>query len=171
MTLESVPALSKVVPDQGPVPAEGFSDGKENTQFVLEFIRNWGPDWPAHRKNFPRFIAEDIVYENSGFPIYRGKNNVLAALDAAHEATGMVRIDIDLRSAFSHEDHVVVERYERWYDAKGNAVLREPVPIVGVFVVKNGLITAFRDYFDPSIIRGALRGDGVIGEIFGQDAP
>ena len=99
-------------------------------------------------------LDENIVYQNVGLPIINGRHRVL----------NLLRRGLDMRSAgFEVKIHRIA--------AEGTSVLTERTDalifgafraqfwVCGVFEVRNGKITLWRDYFDfLDILKATVRG-------------
>ncbi|MFZ5601784.1 MAG: limonene-1,2-epoxide hydrolase family protein [Pseudomonadota bacterium] len=97
-------------------------------------------------------IADDCVYQNVPFHTARGKRNVAKALQGMGKA--MTEFKVDMINIASNGDVVMTERV----DTLGGKFFRAELPVMGVFVVKNGKITEWRDYFDWSLSFGKFIG-------------
>jgi len=89
-----------------------------------------------------RFVAPDCAYQNMPFPPVHGPGGVRDVLAGFFKITGPVRIEI-LRQAAAG-DYVWNERLDHFAPPGGRAFA---LPVAGAFVVKNGLISEWRDYF------------------------
>jgi len=88
------------------------------------------------------YFSDDAVYHNIPMAPVEGKA-------AIREVFGMFlppseRIEFEMRNIAAAGDVVFTERVDRFVLAGRNVEL----PVAGVFELKNGLITAWRDYFD-----------------------
>jgi limonene-1,2-epoxide hydrolase len=63
--------------------------------------------------------------------------------------------DYEIRNIAANGDTVLTERIDR----VGPPGLTAPVPVMGVFEVRNGKITAWRDYFDSALAGKLLGGE------------
>jgi len=110
-----------------------------NERLIHEFCAAW------RRKNIDEllgFFAADAVYHNMPMGPLHGT-------DAIREAFGMFvtpaeHIEFDVLAIASSDDLVFTERIDR-FTMMGRTVA---LPVAGVFVVQNGKIAAWRDYFD-----------------------
>ena len=91
-------------------------------------------------------LAEDVVYQNMPLPPVTGRQGVKDTLDAL---LGMAAASgWEVLRELSSDDLVMNERVD-WFEVNGK---RLELPVMGVFEVKGGVITAWRDYFDlPTI--------------------
>ncbi|HVL02631.1 MAG TPA: limonene-1,2-epoxide hydrolase family protein [Dongiaceae bacterium] len=97
-------------------------------------------------------IAEDCVYKNVPFHTARGKRNVVKAFQAMGKA--VTEFKVDMLNIATNGNVVLTERV----DTLGGKYFRAELPIMGVFVVKDGKITEWRDYFDWSLSFGKFVG-------------
>ncbi len=97
-------------------------------------------------------IDDSCVYQNVPFHTARGKHNVVKALQAMGKA--MTHFDVEMVNIACNGDVVLTERI----DTLGGKFFNVKLPLMGVFVVKNGKITEWRDYFDWSLSFGKFIG-------------
>jgi limonene-1,2-epoxide hydrolase len=139
--------MKKTTSSTGP---EESADVTADEALVLDFIDHWGPDFEGVRRAYARCLSEDIVNENLGFPTARGKEAVLELLAMFHDAWQFEKLAPEIRNVVSGAGVVVVERVDHAYDSDGNEI-GDPIPVVGVFEVRDGRICGWRDYFDPRL--------------------
>ena len=96
------------------------------------------------------FVAEDCVYKNVPFHTARGKQRI--SRDLGLLAKGMNSFKVDMIHIAVNGNVVMTERV----DTLGTRLASAAVPIMGCFVVENGKITQWRDYFDWSVGFGRL---------------
>ena len=99
------------------------------------------------------FIAEDCVYHNIPLDPVKGSAAIRATLDGFMQMLGSIEIDTLKQVAVG--DVVMNERVDSFTPA---GKPRYGLPVAGVFEVKNGKITAWRDYFD---VRQFSTGTGI----------
>jgi limonene-1,2-epoxide hydrolase len=117
---------------------------------VTRFIALWEePD------GFPRavdtYFTADTVWENHGLLTTTGPEEALGFYRQFGGQTGMAGMKIDVlaiaeTSGESGGAKVLTERIDWILDAAGQAVMK--VPVMGIFEIAGGRITAWRDYFD-----------------------
>ena len=112
----------------------------ENLQRVRSFINAWKRN---DLDEIMSFFAEDCVYHNIPLEPMKGAKAIRAALDGFMQMLGAIEIDTKLQIAVG--DTVMNERIDT-FSPPGKG--RYGLPVAGVFVVKNGKITVWRDYFD-----------------------
>ena len=115
------------------------------SQIVTDFIALWEePD------GFPQavdtYFTADTVWENHGLITTRGPEEAIGFYDQFGAATGMAGMKIDVLAMAETGAKVLTERVDYILDAGGETVMT--VPVMGIFEVEGGRITAWRDYFD-----------------------
>jgi limonene-1,2-epoxide hydrolase len=126
-------------------PAETVGD------FVSAFIEAW-PDGDA--STLAGFFSDDAVYHNGPLAPVHGREAVVAALASMMELGGDVGVDIT--HLVAEGSVVMTERVDHWKDAEHTATLR----VAGICEVHDGVITAWRDYFDPAEFTAQVAGGG-----------
>lgn len=115
------------------------------SQIVSDFIALWEePD------GFPQavdtYFTPDTVWENHGLITTRGPEEAIGFYDQFGAATGMKGMRIDVTAIAETGQKVLTERVDYILGAGGETVMT--VPVMGIFEVEGGRITAWRDYFD-----------------------
>lgn len=120
------------------------------SEIVSAFIALWEqPD------GFPQavdtYFTADTVWENHGLITTRGPEEAIGFYDQFGAATGMAGMKIDVLAlaetgGAETGNKVLTERVDYILDAGGETVMT--VPVMGIFEVAGGRITAWRDYFD-----------------------
>jgi len=113
---------------------------------VLDFFRSFeGNDV----EDAVRFVADDMEYVNVPFGFEAGTvigpDGMRAVLVPAF--AGVTRNEFIVRTTATNADTVFVERLDRHRLANGWVEL----PVTGVFTVRDGKITHWRDYFDMNV--------------------
>jgi limonene-1,2-epoxide hydrolase len=102
-----------------------------------------------------RLMTDDVVYHNVGMEPAVGKEAAVASIKGF----------LDMAESLSFEIHRLV--------ADGNIVLTErtdtfvingvkaPIPVMGTFELRDGLIVAWRDYFDLGLTTRMMSGEAV----------
>jgi limonene-1,2-epoxide hydrolase len=112
----------------------------ENERIVADFCRAWS------RMNLDEilgFMAEDAVYHNIPMAPAKGKASIRAVVDGFLKMADA--IDFKVLNTASAGNVVMNERVDSFVYKGGK---KGSVPVVGVFEVSGGKITAWRDYFD-----------------------
>ena len=88
------------------------------------------------------FVSDDCVYQNMPFPPVHGPKGVSDTLLGFFKITGPVRIEV-LKQAASGP-YVFNERVDHFAPPTGRPF---GLPVAGAFVVRDGKIAEWRDYF------------------------
>jgi limonene-1,2-epoxide hydrolase len=107
--------------------------------FVAAFIAAW-PGGDA--TELASFFSEDAVYHNGPMEPIRGREAIHASLASFMGMGGEVGVDIG--HLVADGAIVMTERVDRFVGTAKTISL----PVMGVFEVRDGAITAWRDYFD-----------------------
>ena len=95
------------------------------------------------------FFAPDAVYHNMPFPPAVGTEAIRETLQMF--VPGSPAIEFEMRNVASRGPVVLTERVDHM-SINGAPV---HVPVAGVFELQDGLITAWRDYFDSQAFLGS----------------
>ncbi len=123
--------------------------GKSQAIASLETVRRICEHWPEmSRDEFRALLAPDCRYENVPMP-----HLTCTGPDQAYDflmpfMSKWEAVDFTLPLIRGDETAVLVERVERFRKKSGDApdvVLRS----MGAFELKDGMVTHWRDYFDP----------------------
>jgi limonene-1,2-epoxide hydrolase len=109
------------------------------TAFVAAFVDAW-PRRDA--EVLVSFFAEDAVYENGPLEPVHGRSAICATLREFMAMGGDV--DVDMRHMVAEGSIVMTERVD-FFAAGGRRI---SLPVMGIFEVRDGVICAWRDYFD-----------------------
>ncbi len=113
---------------------------------VKECMKTFVAAWPrADAAAVSAFFAEDAIYQNVPLEPVRGRKDIEAAF-AGFMAMGG-RVSVDLMHLLSDNTNVMTERVDHFVREDR----RISVPIMGICEVHDGLITAWRDYFDLNL--------------------
>ena len=89
------------------------------------------------------FFTEDAVYHNMPMPPVQGKAGIKTVLDMFLKPAESVEF-IVLKVAEGDDGAVLTERLDK-FSLRGKKV---ELPVMGVFELEGGKISAWRDYFD-----------------------
>jgi limonene-1,2-epoxide hydrolase len=129
--------------DSVEVILEYFIDALENLDF--EALAN--------------LLHEDCVYKNVPFHTAKGKNNVLRDLKAMAKRINF--FNVEMISLAVNKNTVLTERI----DTLGGKFFKAEIELMGVFVIRDGLIIEWRDYFDWSTAGGRFL-KGMFSKVF-----
>lgn len=103
-----------------------------------------------------KYCADDCRWENTGMPTIEGKEQMLGMLGGMG-TLGIASMKVDVRHIAQTEDGAVLtERQDDIYRPDGSLLLS--LMIMGIFEVRDGKITAWRDYFNPVLYMQAVMG-------------
>ena len=108
-------------------------------KFITAFIAAW-PQGDAAKLG--SFFNEDAVYHNMPMEPVQGRGAILATLADFMDMGGQVGVDIIHMVADG--PIVMTERVDHFIGAERTISL----PLMGIIEVHEGVITAWRDYFD-----------------------
>ncbi|HEV3282396.1 MAG TPA: limonene-1,2-epoxide hydrolase family protein [Acidimicrobiales bacterium] len=100
------------------------------------------------------FFTDDVVYHNIPMDPAVGIDATIAVIDGFFGMFESVKFDT-LHLAVQDEDVVLTERVDTFHLGPKAASL----PVMGTFEVRDGKISAWRDYFDMAQITAMLSGD------------
>jgi limonene-1,2-epoxide hydrolase len=113
--------------------------------FMTTFASAWAKKDSAQVASF---FSENAVYHNIPMDPVHGREAIAAAVAGFMAMGGQVRVDIS--HIIAAGPVVMVERVDHFVGSERTIEL----PVVGVFEVHGGKITAWRDYFDSSRLAG-----------------
>lgn len=112
-------------------------------QTVQDFIAAFASAWPDRdAARVASYFSKDAVYHNMPMEPVKGRDAIQAAVAGFMTMGGQVMVDIG--HIVAEGPVVMVERVDHFVGSELTIVL----PVVGVFEVHEGKITAWRDYFD-----------------------
>jgi len=120
------------------------SPGQTVERFMTAFIKAW-PTKDA--SGLMDFFCEDAVYHNIPLEPVRGKEAIRSTIEGFMEMGGTVEVEI--ANVVTNANLVVVERVDHFSQSGRKASLA----MMGIFEIREGLIAAWRDYFDLSNVR------------------
>ena len=127
------------------VTAEVQSVARSPESVGREFIAVFMEAWPAaDAARVASFFSADATYRNGPLEEVRGRSAIQATF-AAFMAVGG-RVALELRHLIADGNIVMTERVDHLIGEDRTFSL----PVMGICEVHDGLITAWRDYFDLS---------------------
>lgn len=131
-----------------PQPPAPQDVGAENERVVLDFMEAWSRLDPVELTGY---FTDDGVYDN----IPTTRNEGRAAVQEA--ITGITQnwdeTVWEVLTVVASENVVMVERVDR--TRAGDKTV--DLPVVGVFILEEGKIKEWRDYFDVATFRDAMQ--------------
>ena len=101
------------------------------------------------------YLADDVVYQNTGMPAASGIEDVLANV-AGQFAMFPDSYEYTTVNAVADGDVVMNERLDH---VKGPDGKVHALPVMGTFIVRNGKITRWTDYWDTGLIGKMMSGE------------
>jgi limonene-1,2-epoxide hydrolase len=127
-----------------------MTSADEAERIVREFCDSFdGRDAESLR----HYFTDDVVYHNIPLDPAVGIDATIAFIDAFFGMCDTMTIETVHLAV--RDDHVLTERIDTF--TVGDVVA--PLPVMGTFVVRDGKISAWRDYFDLGQITAMLSGD------------
>jgi limonene-1,2-epoxide hydrolase len=100
-------------------------------------------------------MADDVVYENVGYSTLRGAERILRTFRRGASAMPWLHWDVEIHRSATEGSSVFNERT----DSLIIGPFRADFWVCGVFELRDGKITLWRDYFDLlDLIKGTIRG-------------
>jgi limonene-1,2-epoxide hydrolase len=113
-------------------------------EVVREFMAAFTAAWPTgDASTLSWLFSEGAEYRNGPFEPIHGREAIVAELARMMSLGG--EVDADIRHLLSDDTIVMTERVDYVRLGAKTAALR----IAGVFEIHDGVITGWRDYFDP----------------------
>lgn len=133
-------------------------DTTDPVAIVEDFLKSWMPDRHSIHAAIRRHFTEATVYENVGLSTTTGPEEAVTLMERFRKAKGMEAIDIEILAIGAQGGTVLTERVDHLIDANGKDY--HAGRCMGVFEVKDGKITAWRDYFDTAGFTQAMQQPG-----------
>src|SRR5580704_9097753 len=112
----------------------------ENEKIIADFCETW------RRMNVDEmlgYMTDDAVYHNIPIEPLKGRSEIRKGL---HQFAGMLKADeIKIVHSAAAGNLVITERIDTMVTSDGK---RTDLPVAGVFELRDGKISAWRDYFD-----------------------
>lgn len=100
-------------------------------------------------------LADDVIYENVGYPTFRGAEAIVKAFRELASRMPMVNWDVEIHRIASSGPSVMTERTDSIIIGR----FRADFWVYGVFDVHDGKVTLWRDYFDVlDLVKGTVHG-------------
>lgn len=124
-------------------------------EIVLNFLGQCGKGKADLQDAFHTYFTSNTIWENVGLVATTGVDEALALVDKFEKSAGITHFDADTLSIAVEGDQVLTERVDRLLTSTGDPVVT--LRVMGIFQLADGKITAWRDYFDPSPLKGDNR--------------
>ncbi|MES2461287.1 MAG: limonene-1,2-epoxide hydrolase family protein [Armatimonadota bacterium] len=113
----------------------------------IEIANTFFGHWNANRIDEAlSMLSEDVLYDNVPFPNIVGRENVRKF----HRDFGVgtaFKVDWQVTHIAASGNVVLNERVDIFIHESGGKIT---LPVMGTITIENGMITVWRDYFDPS---------------------
>ena len=126
-----------------------------STEIVLTFLDQCGKGKAQLQDAFRTYFTSKTIWENVGLVATTGVDEALAFIEKSELSAGITHFDADTLSIAVEGNRVLTERVDRLLTSKGEPVVT--LRVMGIFELADGKIAAWRDYFDPSPLKGANR--------------
>jgi len=124
-----------------------------SAETVRDFIAAFREAWPiGDAARLGSFFADDAVYHNMPLEPVQGRAAILATFAEFMSMGGHVGVDI--AHMVAEGSIVMVERVDHFI--RGDMAVS--LPMIGVIEVHDGVITAWRDYFDLAQFTSQMAG-------------
>jgi limonene-1,2-epoxide hydrolase len=111
---------------------------------VTRFCAAWGEgDGGVDVDALVAFFTDDAEYHNIPVDPVVGRDAIRSTI--AGFTTGVERVEFEVRNVAAAGDVVLTERVDRFFRSGASTIV---LPVMGTFEVRDGLIAAWRDYFD-----------------------
>ena len=109
--------------------------------------------WNANRvEDALAMLSDDVLYDNVPFPDIIGRDNVRKSLLNSEMGTDF-RADWKIVNIAATGNVVLNERVDDFHLSGGGVI---SLPVMGTITVEDGMITVWRDYFDPASLERQL---------------
>lgn len=106
---------------------------------VTEFCAAWSR---MDLDELSGYFAEDAVYHNIPIEPVVGRDAIRSFIESF--TAGVERVEFEVRHIAATGPVVMTERVDRFF-SPGHVI---SLPVMGTFEIRDGAITAWRDYFD-----------------------
>ena len=115
----------------------------KDNETAIEIVRRFCAVWSnVDPDEIAEFFTDDAVYHNIPMDPITGRDAIKSFI--AGFAGGAEQIDFRVRNIVAEGDVVLTERVDVFVMPNGKVEL----PVMGTFEVRDGKISAWRDYFD-----------------------
>jgi len=113
----------------------------------IEIANTFFGYWSANRIDEAlAMLSEDVLYDNVPFPKIVGRENVRKFHSDFGIGTAF-KVDWQVTQIAASGNVVLNERIDIFTHEGGGKIT---LPVMGTITVENGMITVWRDYFDPT---------------------
>ncbi|MBR8070809.1 nuclear transport factor 2 family protein [Burkholderia cenocepacia] len=119
-------------------------------EVTIEFFNHWSANRIDEALSM---LAEDVLYDNVPFPDIIGRDNVRKF----HKDFGIgstFTVDWKVTQIAANGNVVLNERIDVFLHERGGRIT---LPVMGTLTIEDGIITVWRDYFDPTAFERQLK--------------
>ncbi|WP_175807919.1 limonene-1,2-epoxide hydrolase family protein [Burkholderia cenocepacia] len=119
-------------------------------EVAIEFFNHWSANRIDEALSM---LAEDVLYDNVPFPDIIGRDNVRKF----HKDFGIgstFTVDWKVTQIAANGNIVLNERIDVFLHERGGRIT---LPVMGTLTIEDGIITVWRDYFDPTAFERQLK--------------
>ncbi|MFB5153129.1 limonene-1,2-epoxide hydrolase family protein [Burkholderia orbicola] len=119
-------------------------------EVAIEFFNHWSANRIDEALSM---LAEDVLYDNVPFPDIIGRDNVRKF----HKDFGIgstFTVDWKVTQIAANGNVVLNERIDVFLHERGGRIT---LPVMGTLTIEDGIITVWRDYFDPTAFERQLK--------------
>lgn len=128
-----------------------------DTTAQLAIARTFFDHWSANRiADALAMLAPDVLYDNVPFPDIVGRENV-RQFHAGFGIGSTFTVDWQVTHLAAAGNVVLNERIDIFNHRDGGTIT---LPVMGTLTIENGVITVWRDYFDPADFERQLQAVG-----------
>ena len=118
---------------------------KDPRDVVIDFCAAW--DRRSIEDIF-EYMAPDIVYQNVPFPAMNGKDEAFSFINPIVKNTTRIEFNVLSIAVSESRAQVLTERLDRLHFPTGVV----DIPLMGIFLVRDGKISQWRDYADNASV-------------------
>lgn len=113
----------------------------------IEIAETFFAHWSANRIDAAlAMLSDDVLYDNVPFPDILGRENV-RKFHGDFGIGSAFKVDWTVTNIAASGNVVLNERIDIFIHESGGRIT---LPVMGTITVENGMITVWRDYFDPA---------------------
>jgi limonene-1,2-epoxide hydrolase/ferredoxin len=136
-----------------------------NTEIVRKFLAGMETPITQVRSHLREYLTDDAEWGNCGFPPAIGIEDITSKHELTEKVFGDYKLHVQLLHIAEGADGVVfTERIDVGRTQEGEEILT--VPVTGVFELRDGKISRWTDYFDPTGLLALLNSLPEIGAYF-----
>ena len=124
---------------------------QDSGAIVTAFVKVWDEPTPSG-ETIGSFFTEDALYHNIPMAPVQGRNAIATTLTGM-AAGGIRSLGWEVKHQVASGDVVMNERIDRFQLADKALA----IPVMGVFVVRDGKIAEWRDYFDLAMFQDQMK--------------